>query len=111
VALFEAVQKLPKDAIVIFRKPRAMALFGQRRSAVWPQKADERTAWKNFAQLGATHLVIPRKASGLNCPDYLRYDRGPPPPFLQPVFANDHFTIYRILRYPRPEELVGPKQG
>lgn len=113
VELFNAVRtQLPKDAVVIFRKPRAMALYGQRRSAVWPttKAANEETAWKNLAQLGATHLVIPREATGLGSPPYLRYDRGPTPAFLQAVFANDHFTVYRILHYPQPGELASSMQ-
>jgi hypothetical protein len=109
VQLFNAVRaQLPKDAVVIFRKSRAMALLGQRRSAVWARRVDEQTAWKNMAELGATYLVIPRSETGLDVPDYLRYDlKSPPPAFLEPVFANDHFTMFHILRYPRPDELHG----
>jgi hypothetical protein len=109
--LFNVVRtKLPKDAVVIFRKPRAMALLGQRRSAVWAQRGDERTAWQNMAELGATHLVIPRKEAGLDCPAYLRYDLlASPPAYLERVFANDHFTIYRIARFPREDETRGDR--
>jgi hypothetical protein len=109
VQLFNAVRaQLPKDAVVVFRKSRAMALLGQRRSAVWARRVDEETAWRNMAELGATHLVIPRSETGLDAPDYLRYDlKSPPPAFLEPVFANDHFTVFRILRFPRADELTG----
>ena len=105
IQLFDAVRtQLPKNAIVIFRKPRVMALYTQRRSAVWPKAADERLAWQNLAQLEATHLVIPYGDAGLDYPDYFRFDQGPPS-FLEPGFANEHFAIYRILRYPLPEDL------
>jgi hypothetical protein len=105
IQLFDAVRtQLPKNAIVIFRKPRVMALYAQRRSAVWPKAADERLAWQNLAQLGATHLVIPYGDSGLDYPDYFRFDQWSPN-FLEPGFANEHFVIYHILRYPLPEEL------
>ena len=105
IQLFDAVRtQLPKNAIVIFRKPRVMALYTQRRSAIWPRAADERLAWQNLAQLEATHLVIPYGDSGLDYPDYFRFDQGSPS-FLEPGFANEHFAIYHILRYPLPEEL------
>jgi hypothetical protein len=109
VQLFNAIRaQLPKDAVVVFRKSRAMALFGQRRSTVWGRRVNEETAWRNMEELGATHLVIPRSETGLDVPDYLRYDlKSPPPAFLEPVFANDHFTVFRILRFPKPDELTG----
>jgi hypothetical protein len=110
--LFRKVRaQVPKDAVVIFRKPRAMALFGERHSAVWARGADERSSWNNMAELGATHLVVPRRKSGLDAPDYLRYDRlAAPPAFLERMFANNHFTLYRILREPKPDELgTAPK--
>jgi hypothetical protein len=111
--LFEAVRtQLPKDAVVIFRKPRAMALFGQRRSAVWARRVDEEASWRNMTELGATHLVVPKREAGLDSPGYLRYDRNAAPPaFLERVFANDHFTLYRILRRPRPDELGAAPKG
>lgn len=103
--------ELPEDAIVIFRKPRVMALFGEKASAIWPRssgKANAESAWNYFAKIGATHLVVAKEGSGLSHANYLRYDLLPSVDYLTPVFNNDHFTIYRVVYYPEHIEPDGP---
>lgn len=107
VQMFQMVQQLvPENARVIFAKPRAMALYGQRHSAIWPETLHIETAWAYFHKIAATHLVVAHDTAGpmLQAPYFLRYDLIPPVKYLPAVFANEHFTIYTIKRFPTTAE-------
>ena len=96
VHLFETVRRdLPQDAVLAFARPRVIALFGERKATIWPAEGGAEKAWDYFDEVGVTHLVIARPESGLKYPEFLRFYDRPPPPFLEPLHANNHFTIYR----------------
>ena len=77
-----------------------MALFGQRKSMVWPKVNDERAVWQNLSELRATHIVVSQPDSGLKELQYVDDFEISQSQFLEQLFSNDHFTLYRILRPP-----------
>jgi len=50
-------ERTPADAVVIFIKPRVMALFADRRSSIYHLAADDAELWQYFGEIGATDVV------------------------------------------------------
>lgn len=103
VALFDFVRsRTDADAVVIFIKPRVMALLGSRRSSVYHTPEQDAELWDYFHRIGATHVVVVDNLDameGAEDPARLEYLRD----FAQrnrdklgPVFHNADFTVYRI---------------
>jgi len=104
----------PTD-IVVFRKPRALALFTGRRVSIYPEPTDnpsswDQTAWDYFHDIDARYLVVavPRHAQGLKELREIEWVRQ----FVErcrdrckEVFANADFGVYE-LRYPPGQDSV-----
>jgi len=92
-ALFRHVRDhTPPDAVLIFRKPRILALYTDRRASMCqaPRRNDD--LWRYIRRIGATHLVV---SSRLDRPFMKRFaDRNAAR--LERTFSNAHFTLYRI---------------
>ncbi len=93
-ALFEFIQReTGPDAVVIFRKPTVMALYGGRRSSVY-HEAPDGSLWGYFREIGATHIVVSRMLSPdqeLLAPFVARGAER-----LEEIYANPDFKVYRI---------------
>jgi len=101
--LFEYLRNTtgPGD-VIVFIKPRALALFTGRRASVYHLAEDDRTLWDYFRKIGATRLVVVENDTAMaNVADpamlaflrgFVERNRGP----LRREWANSDFTIYRL---------------
>jgi 4-amino-4-deoxy-L-arabinose transferase-like glycosyltransferase len=101
--LFENVRKLARPGdLVVFVKPRAMALFTGRKSMSYHQAARDEDLWTSLAQHGAKWLVVVENDEALK-PDefpermqYLREFVQRNPTRLEPVYRNRDFSLYAV---------------
>jgi hypothetical protein len=100
VALFDYVRReTPLDAVVLFQKPRAMALLTGRHAAAPHRLHDDAELWRYLEGIGATHVVADRDVFG-NSPFVLRPFAERYPDRLRPVFQNRDFTVYAVTDGP-----------
>lgn len=94
-ALFAAVERLvPKDQVVAFAKPRAMALLSGRKSMGWPSTGDRR--WDEILALqGIGNFAITNRFNlfGEDESKLQDLENRTKPTVL---FQNKEFTLYRI---------------
>jgi hypothetical protein len=103
VALFDYVRReTPDDGVVIFIKPRVMALLASRKASAYHMPTDHAVLWDYFSRIGATHLVVVENDvafAGAEDPArlaYLREFAKAGVARLRLVFANADFSVYRI---------------
>ncbi|MFH1921207.1 MAG: glycosyltransferase family 39 protein [Planctomycetota bacterium] len=103
VAMFDYVtRQTEEDDVVIFIKPRVMALLTSRRASVYHMPRQDSELWDYFQRIGATHLVVVQndeafaKAEDPARLEYLRDFARRNATDLTPVFANADFRVYRI---------------
>jgi hypothetical protein len=94
-ALFEYVRtKTPADAVFLFQKPRALALYTGRRASAHHTPATDADLFSYLRQISATHVVI-----GTVFPQshaYLRSFALRHPDELSVVYRNADFTVYKV---------------
>ena len=101
--LFENVRELTQPGdLVVFVKPRAMALFTGRKSMSYHQAQRDEDLWTSLQQHGAKWLVVVDNDEAL-VPDqdrakmqYLRQFVRRNPARLTPVYRNADFSLYAI---------------
>ena len=106
IALFAQIrQRLPANAIIVFQKPRVMALFGERQSAAIRFGSDYVATWHSLRSTGATHLVIAKPSAGLKSPihgevesiaSFVLAQEG----YLTLRYENADFELYEITHFP-----------
>jgi hypothetical protein len=95
-ALFEYVRdNTAADAVFVFSKPRALALFTGRRASVATTPASDQELWDFLRCINATHFVVGRPFPETD--EFLQAFADRNADLLEPVFRNRHFTVYRIL--------------
>ena len=89
-------ETIPQNSITIFRKPRVLTLYTDRKSSVYHAAENPAELWTYFKKIGATHLVV--KSHGHNFVEgeyYLAtvqyYKDG-----LILIFQNTNFEVYEI---------------
>jgi hypothetical protein len=103
LAMFDFVRSnTHDDDVMIFIKPRVMALLTSRRASVYHMPQEDCELWEYFKRIGATHLVVVENddaLAGAEDPARLAYlrefakrNRGG----LTPVFGNADFRVYRL---------------
>jgi 4-amino-4-deoxy-L-arabinose transferase-like glycosyltransferase len=80
------------DSVVVFRKPRALALFTDRSSAVFPRLGAPQDVWPYILQIHAQYLVIGLGALDEPLPDVIAQHGQE----VDQVFRNQQFTVYRL---------------
>jgi hypothetical protein len=83
----------PKDSVIVFRKPRALALFTERRSGTIQSGDDTDAQWAFVDKVGATYLMT-RAADD----DYIERFLEVYAERLKPLYHNGMVALYRILR-------------
>ncbi len=97
----EHTDKTDKNAIFIFRKPRVLTLFTDRRAAAYgypypthPYPADDSIQWNFFRKINAQYILANTE---------FKEDRKYLIPFIQRnhdslklVYSNSHFNLYKI---------------
>lgn len=95
--MFDFIQEsTPENSVIIFRKPRPLALFTGRRSARYHWTRNVEDLQEYFIRIGATHFIMVADGSGVPTEKpYLdwfeRYASGQ-----VPVYTSEHFRIYRF---------------
>lgn len=84
----------PRD-VLIFRKPRVLAFYTGRRSAVYHEPEQRPALWDYFSRIGATYLVTSPLDS-----KWFRKFVDDSQPRLAAVYANSDFVVYRIEAAP-----------
>lgn len=109
--LFAFVRRgTPEDAVIVFRKPRVLALYTGRRVSAYHETRNDDELWAYMRKIGASYLVVnrrpPEDARGKADADYAGYiqwfaehdaDR------LRVVYENDMFRVFALNGAPTPE--------
>jgi hypothetical protein len=106
-ALFDYVRReTSPDAVLLFQKPRVMALLTGRRAAANHLPADDAELWHYLHAIGATHVVVDHHVF-THRPDVLGPFARRYPDRLTAVFHNHDFTVYTVLGARDGNEHVG----
>ena len=81
-----------KSAVFLFKNPRILNLYTDRRASVYfhPAKIDD--LWKYVLQISATHLIYEKKG-----PSYLNDFIQEYQSSLEDIFNNDDFRVFRVI--------------
>ena len=97
IQLFNFIRKnTDKNAIFIFRKPRPLALFTDRKAAVYQRTPRAQEIWDFFKQIHANYVVVNRKSSSDH--KYLLPALNKHATCLKQVYKNPDFTVFRIKK-------------
>ena len=100
VELFQFVkQETPAEAIFVFSRPRALALFTDRRASAPLVADDPCRLWRYVAEIGASYVITGPPASNAEAVYLERFVAGYPAAF-QRVMRNDALAVYRIVGNP-----------
>jgi hypothetical protein len=78
-------------AVFVFRKPRALGLFGERRTSMYHPYHDENDLWKYFTTIHADYLV----EGPIDEPYWHTFIASQKDKLLE-VHSNPEFTVYKI---------------
>jgi hypothetical protein len=108
-ALFNAVRRTTdSSAVIVFQKPRALALFTDRQATGIHEQGDEDDFWSYLDRVGANYAILaPDDRVFLYQNRMRRVIQTHPDRFLI-VYSNPDFALYRILRA-APRSLVPPQ--
>jgi 4-amino-4-deoxy-L-arabinose transferase-like glycosyltransferase len=102
-ALFDYVrQATSPDAVLLFQKPRVMALLTGRRAAANHIPADDADLWRYLHTIAATHVVVDHQIF-THRPNVLGPFARRHPDQLHAVYANADFTVYAVVNA-RPDQ-------
>jgi hypothetical protein len=99
VELFEFVrQATPPEAVFVFSRPRALALFTDRRASAPVVAADPCRLWQYFAEIGADYVITGPPASNEEAA-YLESFVSAHPAGFRREMGNQALAVYRITRH------------
>lgn len=102
VEFFDYVKQRTRPSdVFIFTKPRALALFTDRKSSFYPLHLNDKGLWDYFQRINATHIVLGPKGISPEEQEFLTAFVGKYPASLREEFANADFVSYRILGIPQ----------
>ncbi len=93
-------QRTQASDVFIFTKPRALALFTERKSSFYPMNLDDKGLWDYFVKIQATHIVVGPDGVSPEEQAFLRAFVDKYSASLQLEFSNDDFNIYHIKEIP-----------
>ena len=97
-SLFQVLRtETPDSSVLIFKKPRALALYTNRRAAVYaPGQMND--PWRFVEKIRATHFISVRPSrQDSQFVAALKQDR---PNAVRELFANDQFAVYQLSAAP-----------
>lgn len=102
VEFFDYVKQRTRPAdVFVFTKPRALALFTDRKSSFYPLHLNDKGLWDYFQQINATHIVLGPKGISLEEQKFLTTFVGKYSASLREEFVNADFVSYRIMGIPQ----------
>jgi hypothetical protein len=110
-ALFEFIREhTGRDDVVVFAKPRALALYTSRRAATFHRAASDRELWNFIDRIHARYLVSfagdrPLADSGEQAmSQYFREFIDRNQDRLREVYENPNFHVYKVRDYRNPTD-------
>ena len=85
-------KNIPSESVVVFAKPRALALYAGCKSMVDPFTTDPTRIHKQVTEAGSTHLLIHKTLTGEPMQRYARVMQSR----LTKLWENKEFVLYRI---------------
>lgn len=98
-------QQTSENDVIIFTKPRALALYTGRKASFYPMLLDDKGIWEYFRRIGATHIVWGPKDVEPHDQEFLSKFLNRNRDFIREEYANAAFTVYRITTLPNREQL------
>lgn len=109
IELFNFIREnTTEDSLLVFHKPRPLALFTGRRATKYHWELDMDKLWLEIADMGATHIILPKYIDPAAHQEYFfpaiveRYRQN-----LDILFENRDYIVYHIDDVPDDD---GPKQ-
>jgi hypothetical protein len=87
-----------KNDVLVFRRPRALALFTGRKASTWHQPEDDQALWSYLRQIHANYLVLGPKEIDTPDQEYIGNFIARHRDMLQETYSNGDFWVYRIIR-------------
>lgn len=112
VEFFEYIkQQTTDDDVIIFTKPRALALYTERKSSFYPMLLNDKGIWDYFGRIKATHIALGPKGVEPQDQEFLSKFLNRYSSFVRQEYANADFTVYRITGKPDTESLGKPENN
>lgn len=93
--LFDFVRtQTPPEAVIVFSKARALALFTGRQATPAQAPAEDAALWAHLHAVGATHFIVGRPFPDTDT--FLQAFAERYPTRMREVYRNEHFRVYRI---------------
>ena len=95
--LWRAVERnTDSSAVVVFQKPRALALFTDRHTTGMQRSGDDRDLWDYLSRVGASFAILGPSDSNFVYQARLRRLIAEYPGRFQLIYRNPDFSLYRI---------------
>ncbi|MEK7829623.1 MAG: hypothetical protein AAB401_00975 [Acidobacteriota bacterium] len=105
VEFFDYVNRqTTENDVIIFTKPRALALFTGRKSSFYPLMLEDKQIWEYFARIKATYIVVGPKGIEPFEQEFLTKFVGRHSAFVRQEYSNAGFQVYRITGLPKAEQ-------
>jgi len=82
----------PADAVIAFAKPRALALYTDRKGFSNPHDQDIAPMHVDFMKAGVTHFLVSKSLSDESFMRYIRLSQNR----MERIWGNDEFDLYRL---------------
>ncbi|MFN0111087.1 MAG: hypothetical protein ACKVZH_19675 [Blastocatellia bacterium] len=101
VEFFDYVNRQTTERdVIIFSKPRALALFTGKKSSFFPLMLEDKQIWEYFKKIQATHIVVGPNGVEPFVQEFFTKFVGKYQVFLKPEYSNADFQVYRITGLP-----------
>ena len=89
-------QNTPQDSVIIFRKPRPLALMTGRKASTFHRADTPEDLLAYFEQIGANYIIEPKESARVPQWEYMQDWIAHYVERLEPVFENADFRVYRL---------------
>jgi hypothetical protein len=97
VEIFDFIRtSVPEDGLVVFRKPRTLALYTGRRSMRYHIGTNQSEFWNSLAEVGATHILVANRGRGIIEEHEFLVWIDESQNRLSLIFENADFRLFRI---------------
>jgi hypothetical protein len=96
--LFEYLKHdTPRDSLLVFYRPRPLALFSERKAVKYHWELDPGRLWNYLTGIGATHMIVPKfipvSRHDRHYMNMIEHYRD----HLDVVFENRDYRVYRVI--------------
>lgn len=96
-----------ENDVIIFTKPRALALYTGRKASFYPLMLDDKRVWDYFSRIKATHIAVGPTGVEPQEQAFLTGFLSRYPGSVREEYSNAAFTVYRITDRPGAKESGG----